>query len=443
MSTNPSAARAVDDHPKLPARSLVVAGMSTVIEWHDFTLYLYMTSVISRVFFDGGASGTAATLFVFAATYLLRPVGAAFFGSLGDRYGRRRVLLLSMGLMTAAMAVTAVLPTHAMVGAAAGWLMLATRCLMSFSVGGEYSGVITYLVEGAEPRRRGFVASLASAASEVGGLFAVALATLTTHFISGPALDSWGWRIPFAVGAVMAGAVLLARSTMEESPVFEEEQSSGALERGGNPLIEVLRAEPMAVLRGFAISAVGSITYYVGITYAPTFLTQVGKFGEENSLLLATAAAVAVIAVTPLAGLAADRWGRRPLFLVFGILAVVTSLTMFQLMSAGSTGFALVGALVLAVVAGGWSAVAASAIAEQFHSRSRMSGMALGFTAATAIFGGFAPLVADKLVRATEWDAVPGAMIAVVALCVLPIVWFQPETAPRLVAPARLRGAAA
>lgn len=423
-------ARRLDDHPPISRGSLTVAGMSTIIEWYDFTLYLYMTTVISRVFFGGGTGGTAATLLVFAFTYLLRPVGAAVFGHIGDRIGRKPVLLISMALMTVAMLVTALLPTYASIGATAGWLMLAMRCLMSFSVGGEYSGVITYLVEGAEPKRRGFITSLASAASEVGGLMAVGLAALTTSFFTGPDLDSWGWRIPFFIGAIMAGATLLMRSRMDESPVFEEEDKD---DKAKNPLVEVLRVEPGAVARGFAISALGSITYYVGIGYAPTFLQNAGKFSESDALWLGTAAAVAVILVTPFAGMAADRFGRRPILLLFGVLAAVTSLTMFQLMASGSRGAALTGALVLAAVAGGWSAVAASTIAEQFKSKARMSGMALGFTTATAIFGGFAPLVGERLIEMTDWKPAPGAMIAVVALCVLPVVWYQKETAPAVV----------
>lgn len=412
-------ARRLDDHAPISRGSLTVAGMSTIIEWYDFTLYLYMTTVISRVFFGGGTGGTAATLLVFAFTYLLRPVGAAVFGHIGDRIGRKPVLLISMALMTVAMLVTALLPTYASIGATAGWLMMAMRCLMSFSVGGEYSGVITYLVEGAEPKRRGFITSLASAASEVGGLMAVGLAALTTSFFTGPDLDSWGWRIPFFIGAIMAGVTLLMRSRMDESPVFEEEDED---DKAKNPLVEVLRVEPGAVARGFAISALGSITYYVGIGYAPTFLQNAGKFSESDALWLGTAAAVAVILVTPFAGMAADRFGRRPILLLFGVLAAVTSLTMFQLMASGSRGAALTGALVLAAVAGGWSAVAASTIAEQFKSKARMSGMALGFTTATAIFGGFAPLVGERLIEMTDWKPAPGAMIAVVALCVLPVV---------------------
>lgn len=378
------------------------------------------------MFFGGGAAGMGVALLGFAISYLLRPVGAAVFGHIGDRYGRRPVLLISMGLMTVAMLAMALLPTYDAVGATAGWLMLALRCVMSFSVGGEYSGVITYLIEGAPSQKRGFITSLASASSEIGGLLAVAVAALTTTFVTGPALDSWGWRIPFFLGAALAGATLLARSRMQESPVFEE----GEKEKG-SPLLHVLRTERAAVLRTFAISALGSITYYVGITYAPTFMTSVGTFSEADALWLATAAAVAVIAVTPLAGAASDRWGRRPVLLAFATAGLVSSLSMFGLMSQSSPAVALIGAVVLAVVAGGVSAVAASAIPEQFGSSGRLSGMALGFTAATALFGGLAPWAANRLTEATGWGPAPGAMIAVVAVCVIPVIWYLPETSPR------------
>lgn len=420
------AAQDLDDHESVGVGSLTVAGLSTIIEWYDFTLYLYFAAVLSRVFYGGGAGGMGTLLLGFAISYLLRPVGAAFFGHLGDRTGRRRVLLISMGLMTGAMLAMALLPTYAMIGATAGWLMLFLRCVMSFSVGGEYSGVITYLVEGAPSERRGFITSLASASSEIGGLLAVGVSAITTALVAGPALDSWGWRIPFFIGAALAGTTLLARSQMHESPVFE-----AAEESDGNPLVTVLRTQWRGVLRTFAISGLGSITYYVGITYAPTFLTSVGKFTEADALGLSTVAAVAVIVVTPIAGWLSDRWGRRPVLLFFVVAALLSSFTMFALMARGSGGFALLGAVVLACVAGGVSAVAASAIPEQFASSSRLSGMALGFTAATALFGGLAPWVANQLIESTGWQPVPGAMIAVVALAVVPVVWFLPETSPQ------------
>src|SRR6476661_7865550 len=161
--------------PVLPSRSLGVAAFSTIVEWYDFTLYLYFSTVLSRVFFGGGSGALLTTLGGFAIAYLMRPLGAIFFGHIGDRLGRRHMLLISVAVMTAAMLATALLPTRAQVGPAAGWLLLLLRCVMGFSVGGEYTGVVAYLLEGARADRRGLIASSASAASEVGGLLAVGI----------------------------------------------------------------------------------------------------------------------------------------------------------------------------------------------------------------------------------------------------------------------------
>jgi MHS family proline/betaine transporter-like MFS transporter len=409
-------------------RSMIVAGLSTVVEWYDFTLYLYLATVLSRVFFGGGDNAMLATLAGFAVSYLMRPLGALCFGHLGDRFGRRYMLLASMLLMTLAMLATALLPTFDSIGASAGVLLLLLRCLMAFSVGGEYTGVVAYLLETAPARRRGLVTSLASAASEVGALLAVALSALTVAVLSTAQLDGWGWRIPFFVGAALAGAILLARSTMHESPEFERQQAAGTVPT--SPIRDTWRYHRGAVARTFAISALGSITYYVGITYVPAFLGSAGEVGESEALWLSTVAAVAVIVVTPLAGALSDRIGRRPVLIALALLSALLPLSMFSLMAGGNTWFIGSAAVVLACLAGGVSAVAAPATAEQFPGEGRLSGLALGVTMATAFFGGATPLLAELLVRHTGWAAVPGAMIAVVALLVLPVMWTLRETRP-------------
>src|SRR3954449_11238570 len=215
--------------PVLPPHSLAVAAFSTIVEWYDFTLYLYFATVMSRVFYGGGSGSLLLTLGGFAIAYLMRPLGAIFFGHIGDRRGRRHMLLISVALMTAAMLATALLPTRAAIGPAAGWLLLALRCVMGFSVGGEYTGVVAYLLEGARPERRGLLASSASAASEVGALLAVGISALTVSTMSEAALASWGWRIPFLFGAALAGSVWIARSTMHESPDFLRQQKQGTV----------------------------------------------------------------------------------------------------------------------------------------------------------------------------------------------------------------------
>jgi MHS family proline/betaine transporter-like MFS transporter len=331
-------------------------------------------------------------------------------------------------MMTAAMLATALLPTRAMAGPAAGWLLLALRCVMGFSVGGEYTGVVAYLLEGSPAARRGLITSSASAASEVGALLAVGVSALTVSLTSRSSLESWGWRIPFFVGAGLAASVWIARSTMHESPEFRRQQDEGTVP--AEPLRYALKHHRAGIARGFAISSLGSITYYVGITYVPAFLTSAGALTERSALWLSTIAAVAVILVTPLVGWWSDRSGRRPVLLALCAASAILPMTMFALMASGSSARALAGAVILAAVAGGVSAVGAVATAEQLRGEARITGLALGATMATAIFGGLTPWAAQWLVERTGWAMAPGAMIAVVAVCVLPVFVAMRETAP-------------
>lgn len=419
---------ASDQEATADRRSLALAALSTVVEWYDFTLFLYMATVLSRVFFpaEGTQDAVLTTLLGFAVAYMMRPVGALVFGHFGDRRGRRATLLASMGLMTLAMLLTALLPTAAQVGPLAGMMLLILRCIMGFAVGGEYTGVVAYLLEGAPSHRRGFVTSLAAATSEVGGLLAAGLAALTVSSLPEPQLDNWGWRVPFFVGAGLAGLILLARAGMKESPEFAARRKAGTLAR--RPLSHALRHHGSGILRGFAISALGSITYYVGITYVPVFLTSSGSLQEALALQLATVAAVVVILVTPLVGLLSDYIGRRPVLIALALLSAVVPYFLFRLLVDASSEGVLAGAVLLALLAGGVSAVGAVATAEQIPAEGRLSGLALGATSATALFGGVTPWLAQILIARTGMTTVPGIMIALVALCVLPVLFLTPET---------------
>jgi MFS transporter, MHS family, proline/betaine transporter len=406
---------------------MIVAALSTIVEWYDFTLYLYFSTVLARVFFGMGPQSMIETLGGFAIAYLMRPVGALVFGHFGDRFGRRVTMLGSMTLMTGAMLATAMLPTHAQIGPLAGVLMIALRCLMSFSVGGEYTGVVAYLMEGAKDGRRGLVTSCASAASEIGALLAAGAAGLTVWALPEEWLVSWGWRLPFLFGAALAGLVLLARATVEETPEFQRQLDAGTVPK--NPIQQTLRRHRGPIARGFAISALGSITYYVGITYVPTFLDATGTMQETHALSISFLAALTVIIVTPIMGLASDLYGRRPMLLTFAIGSIILPVAMFALMAGGGSA-TWVGAIVLAALGGAVSAVGAVTTAEQFPGEGRLSGLALGATTATAIFGGLTPLIAHLLVTNSGWAAAPGAMIASVAFCVVIVFWRMPETAP-------------
>ena len=416
--------------PVLPPRSLAFAAFSTIVEWYHFTLYLYFATVLSRVFYGGGSGSLLLTLGGFAIAYLMRPLGAVFFSHIGDKYGRRHMMLLSVALMTAAMLATALLPTRAVAGPAAGWLLLGLRCVMGFSVGGEYTGVVAYLLEGAPVRRRGLITSCASAASEVGGLLAVGVSALTVSLMNTADLDQWGWRIPFFVGAGLAGSVWIARSTMHESPEFHRQQREGTVPEV--PLRHAMEHHRAGIARSFSISALGSITYYVGITYVPAFLTSVGSMSERESLWLSTIAAVAVILVTPLVGALSDSIGRKPVIIALCVGSATLPVTLFSMMAGSAHTEALIGAVMLAMLAGAVSAVGAVATAEQFPGEGRITGLALGATMATAIFGGLTPYGAQLLVERSGWPTAPGIMIAVVAAVVLPVMLLMRETAPNV-----------
>jgi MHS family proline/betaine transporter-like MFS transporter len=299
---------------------------------------------------------------------------------------------------------------------------------MGFSVGGEYTGVVAYLLEGAPQSRRGLIASFASAASEIGGLLAVGVSSLTVTCLSAASLDAWGWRIPFLVGAALAASVWIARSTMQESPDFQRQEANGTVPL--YPVRYILTRHRLGVMRSFAISALGSITYYVGITYVPAFLTATGTLGEGRSLWLSTISAVAVILVTPLTGALTDRLGRKPVLVFLTGCSVGLPIILFHMMAQESYLQALLGAIVLACLAGAISAVGAVATAEQFPGEGRLTGLALGATLATAIFGGVTPYVAQLLIDRAGSPLVPGVMIALVAICVFPVLIKLSETRP-------------
>jgi MHS family proline/betaine transporter-like MFS transporter len=304
---------------------------------------------------------------------------------------------------------------------------------MGFSVGGEYTGVVAYLIEGAPPGRRGLITSLAAAASEIGALLAAGISAVVLASMSDAALASWGWRIPFLFGAAMAAAVLMARLSLQESPEFERQQRAGTVP--SQPALHAIRVNRGAIARGFAISALGSISYYVGITYVPAFLVATRTMAEGQALWLATIAAVVVIVVTPLIGHLSDRIGRRPVLLGVTLLCAVLPISLFSGMAGSPFVAALLGAVVLAALGGAFSAVGAVATAELLAGEGRLSGLAIGATGATAIFGGVTPFLAQLGIEQTGMASLPGLMIAAVALAVAPILWLMPETRPKDVAP--------
>jgi MHS family proline/betaine transporter-like MFS transporter len=386
---------------------VVVAALGTIIEWYDFSLYVFLAPIYARVFFPGesGLNGLVVTLAIFAIAYLARPVGAIAFGHFGDRIGRRDALLISASIMSVALLLNGLLPSEARIGVAAPIGLFLLRLAMGFAVGGEYSGILVYLLEIAKVRSRGLVVSFAPAASGIGTLIAVLL------------------------GAALAVTILVLRRSLTETPAFRRMRESGQVSE--HPVRDAVVRARWAVFVAFALSAVGSIAYYLGITYVPTFLESFGKAPHDDALIWSTVATAIYVLLIPLAGWWADASGRRPSFGVTALALIVFSVPLFALLAGNAALLQLAAAVALAAGAAAWCAIASSAIPEQFGTADRFSGLAVGYNIATAVFGGLSPLAATLLIRFTGWDPAPGLMLAVVALAVVPIVLSLPETARR------------
>ena len=348
-------------------------------------------------------------------------------GRYGDRVGRREALILSAAIIGGALTVNAAIPSQSAIGALAPVLLLLSRLAAGFAIGGEYSGILSYLLESAATRRRGLITSLAPAMSGVGTLLAVGITALVATLVSPAELDDWGWRIPVAFGAVLAFSLLLARRGLQRSPEFERMQEAG--EVAESPIREALAVARFGLLYAFAISAVGSVSYYLNISYVPGFLDTVGSVTHAESLRWGTIAAAAVIAVSLIAGLAADRFGRKAVLWTLAAALALTTAPLFALLTAASGVAAFSAVLLLALPAGAWSAVGAVAIPEQLPSRVRFTGLALGYNTATAIFGGLAPLVATALYQWTGVEVAPALMVIAVVLAALAVLRRSRETA--------------
>lgn len=439
MSTTPQRADGQPQAGRL--RSMFVAAFGSIIEWYDFSIYFYVATILTREFFGDRTDSLILTLGVGAAGFLFRPLGAVVFGHIGDRTGRKAALVISAVLMAIAMLGTAAMPGYATLGIWGGVGMVAFRCLAGFSVGAEYTGIMVFLMESARPGRRGFAASWAAANSEIGALLAVGIGALLANNLAPEAMQAWGWRVLFVVGGLLALVMIPLRRMMVETDTVERAQQGtlgvevemSVAQR--SPLVAVIRGQPRAVLVAFLISTIGSVSYFLNITYVPTFLEDVAHLANAGSLALGTIAAVVAIVVTPFLGLASDRFGRTICLGLLAVVIVLTTIPAYLLMSSGDTGLAVVGAAFLAIPAAGWSSVAAAAVPEQFTAVGRFSGMAIGYNIATVLFGGLSPLIATGLIAATGVSLSPAIYAtAVVVIAGIPVLLLMRNMAGRSLA---------
>lgn len=387
-------------HKRLSLENLGAGTVGNVLEWYDFGLYGYFAPVIGALFFPShdriasllGAYGG------FAIGFAMRPIGGAVLGHLGDRIGRQTVLILSVVLMGAATMAVGFLPTYDDIGIWAPILLLVIRMFQGFSVGGEFTGSVSYLVETAPDKRRGFAGSFANIGSTSGYLLAAGLATLTITLTGNHQFYGWAWRLPFFFGGLLALLAYLVRARLTDTG-YDPRQAPED-EKREMPLMQALRRSPRAMILAVVFTWGYGVVNYMTITFLPTFASQFGHVPEGDALLINTIATAIAIAVVPVAGWLTDFAIRRRsmLMLAFG-LVFITAVVFFRI-ATGIGGF-WIAQILFASFLGVVMGVAPAMLAEMFRSEYRLSGYSLSFNVGLGFGGGTAPLIATGLIGLT------------------------------------------
>ncbi|HVV08910.1 MFS transporter [Amycolatopsis sp.] len=427
MDTTEPAAHALE--AKTMRRAVAGAAVGNTIEWFDYGIYSYLTTSIGLNFFPD-ADGTARLLLVFAGIaipFVLRPFGGLVLGPLGDKYGRRRILAFTIIIMSAASFVVGLIPSYSTIGIAAPILLLVARLVQGFSTGGEYGGAATFIAEHAPTRRRGFFGAFLEFGSTTGAMLGAALATLMQVTLSPASLNSWGWRIPFLIAGVLGIVGLYLRNRIEESPAFREAENRG--ETAAAPVKEVFTNVWPQVLKLMGFAILINVATYTVLAYMPTYLTQVLKIGDLESLGILLLIMFCMLLLIVPTGALSDRIGRKPLLLFSTIGFLVLSYPSIALLQTATVGGIVAGVAILAVLLVPILATIGSVLPAMFPTRNRYGGFAIGYSVSTAAFGGTAPLVITALIDATGSNSIPAFYLMGAAVIALVPVILIPETA--------------
>ncbi len=385
------------------------------LEQYDFFVYGFYAAYIGRVFFptESAFASLMLSFATFGVGFLMRPLGAIILGAYVDRRGRRRGLLLSLGLMAIGTLSIAVTPGYATIGLAAPLIVVAGRLLQGFSAGVELGGVSIYLAEIATPGNRGFYTSWQSASQQVAAVFAALIGVALTTVLTPADMAGWGWRVPLLIGCCIVPLILWLRNSLPETAAFHRIEKA----RSTTEVFRMLGRNWSVVLIGMAMSILTTTTFYLIATYTPTFGREALHLDATGVLGVTFCVGLANFIWLPIGGAISDRVGRYPLLLLIPILAMVTAYpAMLWLVDAPSLGKLLAVLLLFSSYFGLYNGAMIPLLAELMPPALRTSGFALAFSLATAIFGGFTPLVSTYLIQATGNRAAPALWLSLAAV---------------------------
>ena len=375
--------------------NIIGGSAGNLVEWFDWYVYAAFALYFAPAFFPQGdqTAQLMQTAAIFAVGFVVRPLGAWAMGIYADHKGRKAGLSLSVSLMCAASLLIALAPTYAQAGILSPAILLIARLLQGISLGGEYGSSATYLSEIADRDRRGFWSSFQYVTIIGGQLTALALLVTLQVLLGEQAMLDWGWRLGFAIGAVLAIVVFFIRRRLDETLSFTN--VAGKVDRPKSTARNLIRDHPRQALLVIALTAGGTAAFYAYTIYLQKFLVNTSGFDRATASQIMTVALGIMLLIQPLAGRLSDRVGRRPMMIFFGVSAMLFTYPIFttlETVRSVPAAFALVMACLIIVT--GYSSINAIIKAEMFPAHIRALGVALPYAIANAIFGGTAEYVA-------------------------------------------------
>ena len=391
------------------SRIIAAGAIGNVLEWYDFAVYGYFAAAIGRTFFpsEDKVAQVLAAFGIFAVGFLMRPVGGALIGYIGDRLGRRAALTFSVAAMAIPTFLVGVLPGYQTLGIAAPILLTLLRMIQGLSVGGEYTTSVVFMVEHANPGNRGMIGAIGCCGAAIGILAGSASGAALASVMSEADLESWGWRIPFILGLVVGLAGFFLRRG-----IHAEEKARKAAR---SPLIETLKNHRPLLLRLAALSVFNSVGFYLMFVYIVSWLQLADGIAPAQALTINTISMALLIPAEVGMAWLSDRLGRRPMLLAVTGLSVVAAWPLFWLMHGHEQWMILAGQLGFVVLVGGYYGCLPAFMVEAVPKEVRCTAIALGYNVALGLIGGLSPLAATWLVHRTVNDYSPAFMIMAAA----------------------------
>jgi MFS transporter, MHS family, proline/betaine transporter len=402
-------------------RRVIAAGMiGNVLEWYDFAIYGYFATAIGRHFFphEDAVAQLLSAFGVFALGYVMRPVGGALIGHIGDRFGRRAALTFSVAAMAIPTFLIGLLPGYGTLGLAAPIALTLLRMVQGLSVGGEYTSSMVFLVEHAPDGRRGVMGAMASCGATGGILLGSAVGAGFAASMSEATLDAWGWRIPFLLGLVVGIAgYLLRRHVLETVPTERRKRA---------PIIETLHDHWRIVLGFAGLSVFNAVSFYVGFVYLVSWLQTADGMAPARALEINSVSMAVLLPVMIATGFLTDRIGRKPVLLLACILGFIGAVPLFLLLNHPSALSAQLGQLGLVMIVGLFGGAQPSIMVEAAPLQVRCTAVALGYNITLGVIGGLTPLFATWLVERTGEEIAPAFLImAAAAVTFVTVLWLR------------------